>query len=215
MLPSPLRSLGDFGYKIEYPMMQSIPASQAVARSGTYRLLARLWLREVDRDLVRELRAPPLSHSFVEAGGVLPIGDDDLAIEQLAIDYCRLFVGPTDHLPPYQSVWQNGQFQGTTIASMETFIDVVGYDVDTLPSGIMRDHLGVQLDVMGHILSQFSTRESEPDLHDLRSDLALKFFTAHLRWANELLDAAAQRATSDFYRSTVTLTRGFLDLECA
>jgi TorA maturation chaperone TorD len=194
-------------------MMQTMPSTEAVARSGTYQLLARLWLREVDRDLARELSSPPLSDFFVAAGGVLPLDDDDETFEQLAIEYCRLFIGPTGHLPPYQSVWQSGQFQGTTTASMETFIDVACYDIAALPSGIMLDHLGVQLDVMAHILGQFSTSKSEPAIHECLPELAQRFFATHLMWPTELLEAASRRAKTGFYCSMIMLTRGFLDSE--
>lgn len=192
----------------------SISTQEAAARSGTYRLLARLWLREVDGELLRELRSPRLCDSFVEAGGILPVDEDeDWTIEQLAIDYCRLFVGPTGHLPPYQSVWQEGQFQGTITASMESFVRAVHYDRNASTRGIMWDHLGVQLDVMGHILDQFVTRPPEPGRQGLLSELATAFFTRHLLWATELLEAVAERATTKFYRSTTKLTREFFDSE--
>jgi len=185
----------------------------AAAQSGTYRLLARLWLREVDRDLLRELRSQPLSDAYLRAGGALPASDDDLALEELAIDYCRLFVGPRDHLPPYQSVWQSGQFQGASAASMKSFIEIVGYDLDQLPDGIMLDHLGVQLDVMAHILAQISTWQSDAAGFGQLLELADFFLTRHLRWPTELLQAARRRAATDFYRSAIMLTGNFLGPE--
>ena len=186
---------------------------EAAARSGTYRLLARLWLREIDRDLVRELRSPPLCDAFVAAGGIVPAGDDDRTIEQLAIDYCRLFVGPTGHLPPYQSVWRNGQFKSATSDSMERFVEVVNYETDVLPGGMMLDHLGVQLDVMGHILDHFTAWQSELGSRDLLPELARTFFARHLLWTTDLLAAAARRAETEFYRATILLTRDFLNSE--
>ena len=193
--------------------MESISSDEAAALSGTYRLLARLWLREVDVAFLRELRSPPLCDSFAEVGGIVPAGDDDRTIEQLAIDHCRLFVGPTDHLPPYQSVWQSGQFQSTAAVSIKKFIEVVGYDTNALPSGMMLDHLGVQLDVMGHILGQFSAWQAVPNNHKLLTELVHTFSTAHLLWTTELLEAASRRATTDFYRSVIMLTRAFLTAE--
>lgn len=186
---------------------------EAVARSGLYRLLARLWLREVDRDLARELRSPPLCDAFVEAGGTLPVDDREQTLEELAIDFCQLLLGPTNHLPPYQSVWETGQFQGATTASMKQFIDVVGYDLRVLPKGMMLDHLGVQLDLMGHLLRQCAIGQSEPEDLNSLSELAHAFFTSHLQWPTDLLDVAARRATTEFYRSVVLLTHRFLKSE--
>lgn len=186
-------------------------AADNAARSGTYRLLARIWLREADQELIRELCAPPLCHSYEAAGGVLPAGDAATTCEQLAIDYCRLFIGPAEHLPPFQSVWQSGQFQGAATESMKSFVDVVGYDTDLLPAGMMLDHLGVQLDVMGHILNQISFWRTAPEGFDEVLQLARTFFARHLTWPADLLETAAIRARSDFYRSVVTMTGEFLD----
>ena len=77
----------------------------------------------------------------------------------------------------------------------------------------MWDHLGVQLDVMGYILDQFSNGQLKPDHQSLLSELATAFFTRHLLWTTELLEAVAQKATTEFYRSTTRLTREFLDSE--
>ncbi|REK22859.1 MAG: hypothetical protein DWQ42_16235 [Planctomycetota bacterium] len=190
----------------------SLRRDPAAARSGMYRLLARLWLQEVDAALLAELCRQPLGEAFVAAGGVLPAASDEVTtvLEPLAVDYCRLFIGPSDHLPPYQSVWQTGQFQGATIPSLEAFIDVIGYDVDRLPSGTMLDHLGVQLDMLGHVLGEVATMPS-----DEAWQIADAFFYAHLRWPIELLTAAADRADSPFYRAVVEMTRAFLESEVA
>ena len=200
--------------KTNHSITLSPSPEEAMAKSNTYRLLARLWLREVDTQLLCVLQSPPLCEAFVEAGGILPVdGDQDRTIENLAIDYCRLFVGPTDHLPPYQSVWQAGRFQETTVTSMERFLEIIDYDTNILPRGMMRDHFGIQLDMMGQLLSKFSTCQSETENSKIISELASLFFTKHLQWTTQLLEMALQRASTEFYRSMIDLTRSFLDSE--
>lgn len=194
---------------VDRPTLPSTSYQESAARSGMYGLLGRLWLREIELGFLRELCAPPLHDSFTEAGGVLPPRADSETIEQLAVDYCQLFVGPANHLPPIQSIWQTGQFQSTMTTSVQTFIEIVDYPTDELPSGAMLDHLGVQLDVMAHILSHL-TISSEEDQRRAVLQLAFAFFQMHLTWPNGLFEAAAARATTEFYRSTVTLTRDFL-----
>jgi TorA maturation chaperone TorD len=192
----------------------SISTSEdATARSGMYRLLARLWLGEADRGLVKELRTPPLREAFSQAGGILPPDDQGHTVEQLAIEYCRLFVGPMDHLPPYQSVWQSGQFHDAATASMEEFIEIVGYDTNALPRGMMFDHLGLQLDVMGHILDKRSVAPCDTELLRIILEIEQSFFASHLLWPAELLEAAARIATTGFYRSVIKMTRDFLNAE--
>jgi len=185
--------------------------SDTEARSGVYHLLARLWLREVDQQFLTQLQTSPLQESFESAGGTLPIGndaDDEVKLETLAIDYCRLFIGPKDHLPPIQSVWQTGQFQGSSAASVTEFMEAVRYNVE-LPQGLMADHFGVQLDLMGYIVSIVS---SAPNWSEI-SDLPTRFFNQHLLWSAPLLTAAKARAETDFYRSVISMTNEFLQAE--
>ncbi|MCP4194074.1 MAG: hypothetical protein GY768_25985 [Planctomycetaceae bacterium] len=185
-------------------------ARDASARSNTYRLLARLWQRELDAKLLEVLQDPSLSESFLAAGGVLPTNDAD-TVEQLAIDFCQLFVGPKNHLPPYQSVWESGQLDGEATVSMRQFCEVVHFEPADPASGMLLDHLGVQLDVMAHILQLVAESEGESLEHLL--DIGRCYAVRHLLWPGELLTASASRATTDFYRCLPTLTRQFLELE--
>ena len=189
---------------------QTMPESEA--RAGVYRLLARIWSAELDHPALRSLAAPPLKSLFEQAGGTLPSNSDAHAIEELAVDYCRLFIGPSDHLPPYQSVWQEGQFQGSANASMREFIDLVGFQVGPLANSSMLDHFGLQLEMMGHILAGTGDTNGIEDAQT-RSEIARRFFALHLTWPNRLLAAASQRATTPFYRSVIEMTGGFLESE--
>ena len=198
---------------VNLPIQPPMSADESAARSGVYRLLGRLWLREIDQASLRELGTPPLRDLFIQAGGILPASDDRDTVEQLAIDYCQLFVGPTAHLPPFQSVWESGQFQSGLTTSVQTFVEITAYPAESLPSGSMLDHLGIQLDVMGHILALRSLDAVDEETDSEILELANAFLTRHLRWAGDLLKAAAGRATTEFYRSTIQLTRDFLNIE--
>mgnify|MGYP002626373304 CR=1 FL=1 len=178
---------------------------ELTARSGMYRLLARIWLREVDQSLLQQLASAEMRDAFVGAGGALPADDSDETIEELAIDYCQLFLGPKDHLPPFQSVWQSGQFEATDSESMQQFIEVVRYDSSHIPQGTMPDHLGLQLDLMAHLLGSSPGEEVQ--------EVASYFFARHLQWPDGLLERASHLAKTDFYRSAVSLTREFLAAE--
>lgn len=174
--------------------------------ASTYRLLARLWIRELDEQFLAFLLVPPLCDVFTAAGGTLPADFAPATLEELAVDYCQLFLGPANHLPPFQSVWQHGQFQGESAESMQHYVSVSGCGT----SGLMVDHLGVQLDVMGRLLDFGS--ESVQHFDDV-FDLATTYFAEHLTWAAPLLELAINRAATDFYRSTIRMTRDFLNSE--
>ena len=185
----------------------------ASARSNTYNLIARHWLLEVDQDLLQRLLAPPLHGPFVQAGGILPSDACEQTVEQLAMEFCRLFIGPAGHLPPYQSVWETGQLQGTTIASMQRFINIAGYDCESMPGRAMLDHFGVQLAVMGHILEQVAHGQFDSAAIEAIQEFANSYLARHLRWPVELLIAASNQAKTDFYRSMIVITSEFLECE--
>ena len=177
-------------------------------RSGVYRLLGRLWLREVDAPLLNQLSDGVLGETFVAAGGVSPAPVTGETVESLAVDYCQLFLGPSGHFPPYQSVWEAGQFEGEAAKSVREFAEVVRYDPTGVLPGGMVDHLGVQLDLMGYLLSGGLAAEDH-----VIEEVSNAFYSSHLAWPDTLLSATAERAKTAFYRSMLTLTGAFLDSE--
>lgn len=183
-------------------------ADELAALSGTYRLFARLWMREVDDKFLASLLKPPLRDGFTAAGGWLPDAAAPATLEELAMDYCQLFLGPANHLPPYQSVWQRGHFQSESVDSMRHYVAAAGCE----PSGQMRDHLGVQLEVMGGLLEigSKSVPHADDDLN-----IVSTYFATHLTWSTPLLALAIDRAETDFYRSMIQMTRALLESESA
>lgn len=171
-----------------------------------YALLARIWLRELDLPLLNQLRSPELNSSFQSAGGELP---PESGLDDLAVEYCRLFVGPKDHLPPLQSVWERGELQSDITSSIRSFADAANYQPPASVASLLHDHLGVQLDIMSHItlLLPSTAAEEEP------FSFAAEFFRRHLTWPSDLLNTAIQRTTSPFYTTVVQMTATFLQQE--
>lgn len=197
------------------PTVKSLLADndKIAGSSGVYHLLSRIYLREVDAELLHLLRSTSVRQAFVQAGGVLPTvnhGDDEPSvIDLLAMDYCRLFLGPSGHFPPYQSVWQEGQFQGSMAAEMQELVDLLSDAPMPDFAGVMLDHLGVQLAIMGTIAARVLSANSEAD-RELMVEVAQVYFDRHLTWPHQLLESVHQHAQADFYRSVADLTREFL-----
>ena len=184
----------------------SASTAELAATSHVYSLLARLWLKEVDAPLIQLLRESDLGEAWRAAGGVIPSIDE---IEELAAEYCRLFVGPKNHLAPFQSLWQDGQLQTRIASSVSQFADLLDYRVPPQYPATMIDHLGVQLDIMGHAIARLTDQHSsEPQA--LAEEVLREFHARHLVWADRLLSAGAERASSSFYRSMIGLTAEFL-----
>jgi len=187
--------------------------NETMALAGLYGLLARLWLREVDAALLEQLRSPALCEIFMQAGGSLPGKETDRAVAELATDYCQLFIGPTEHLPPFQSVWQSGQFQSEATTSMRRWSKVTHYKPAPSAMATMPDHLGVQLDVMGRIVGGCFGAEGTSNRNGSADAVAQSFFHHHLSWPTPLLELAIRRTKSTFYRSMIEMTRVFLESE--
>lgn len=170
--------------------------------SDLYALLSRLWLREVDQQLLMRMLDSPVSQTL----SVTEFSCDDDSIEALAVEYCQLFIGPKNHLPPFQSVWQTGQLQSEITDSVRSFAEAVG--LPETPDQEMPDHLGRQLEVMSQITKHLGNFDS-----DEMKELATEYFRRHLTWPKKLLAAAGQRSESDFYNAMIGLTSEVLSSE--
>jgi TorA maturation chaperone TorD len=187
---------------------------EALATGAVYGLLARLWSAEPCHDTLEQLQQPLLGAALLAATGYQPPANTSAALDVLAVDYCQLFVGPTGHLPPYQSVWETGQFGSAAVASMNKFQELFGNDQKMSRSGSpMSDHLGVQLLWMHELHSRFLADGLDGPQAQVMQEMKQVFFAAHLNWPGKLLRGAMAKAKSDFYRAVVGLTSDFLDEE--
>lgn len=155
------------------------------------RLFASIFEREVDEKLLGELATRGQEIENVLGGdplaGIDPSGAAS-AIEVLAVEYCRLFIGPRDHLPPVESVVLGEErFWGPSTRKVVEFYRTV----DLAPredSKIMPDHLSMELDCMAML--------EETD----RRDQASAFAREHvLKWVPSLARHVNERATIAFY----------------
>lgn len=184
-----------------------VSSAEFRAASSTYSLLARLWLREVDAPFLAQLRETDLGEAFQAAGGRVPqVGE----LDELAAEYCRLFVGPRNHLPPLQSVWQRGELQSEITSSIRSFAEAIFFDSPLNAGSVMYDHLGTELDIMSQITATVSTETCVES-----RALASEFFRRHLTWTDKLIQQAIGREPGPFYLSLLRMTRMFLDTEAA
>ena len=185
-------------------------------RAAVYRLLARIWRRELDEQTLAELASGPLRDAFRAAGGSPPETTEAGELDALAIDYCRVFLGPASHLPPYQSVWSEGQFQGAAVASLQRYVEL--FPAGRWDSVAMLDHLGIELEIMACLLEQLTSVSAWPDepseeFETAMLEIARSFFRDHLSWPQPLCAAVRQRAQTAFYRTMAEMTDGFLATE--
>lgn len=175
-------------------------------RAAVYQLLARLWAEEPG-ELLEQLRSEPLCSAWEQLGGITPDQDADGTRSSLDEDYCGLFIGPKEHLPPIQSVWASGELDTGVTASLREFDTVIGFE-EPWDFAIIPDHLGNELWAMSQILRK-SDRLAADD-QTVANDLASQFFKGHLNWTDEFLEAVIDRERDQFYGTVASVTQRFL-----
>lgn len=183
--------------------------SDNLARASAYQLLARLWVQEPG-DLLESLAAEPLGSAWRQLGGCVPDHNSDDVRASLDEDFCRLFIGPKEHLPPIQSVWESGELDTGVTTSLREFDSIIGFELPW-SFAVVGDHVGNELWAMGQILRK--TDGLPADQMDIAEDLTGAFFTGHLSWAEPLFEAVVSREGERFYGTVARITQQFLNDE--
>ncbi|WP_017559102.1 TorD/DmsD family molecular chaperone [Nocardiopsis baichengensis] len=128
-------------------------ARELQAAVSVLHLASRLFAREVDDRAHRRLlsvASPPL----------LPSEDavpQEALLDELAAEFCRLFIGPDPACPPYASV-HLGRVKsgGRSAQAMEDFLNHRGLSADISPGDAIvdADHISIQLALLGHLLQE-------------------------------------------------------------
>ena len=161
-------------------------------------LIGRLWLREVDVATLNVMNDPEFLGLYESLGGFVPTDITAGQVEELAVAYCELLVGPKGHVSPVQSVWTKDQLQSETSASMNRFFELVpGYQAQSS----LADHVGVQLDFAGVLLQ--TQEESVSEIMDV-------FAREHFGWMNQFLGQVELKTDSEFYLGLATVTRSLI-----
>ena len=155
------------------------------------RLFASVFAREVDEDLLREIaaRRPALEEALgSDPLSDLPPGEVSARIETLAVEYCRLFIGPRGHMPPVESIARGeGCFWGPATGAVVSFYRLSG----VRPSEQQRmlpDHVSMELDCLATLEEQDRTDEARAFAHE------------HLlQWLPQLSRHVEERAALAFY----------------
>jgi TorA maturation chaperone TorD len=149
----------------------------------------------MDQETLKRIGTPEFRESFEELGGYVPDRIDESVVEQLAVEYCALLIGPKGHVSPVQSVWVDNQFQSRTATSMNRFFELLP---DYEPKSNLSDHIGSQLDYLGELIAR-----SENGIAD---EIAGHFITTHLNWTTSFFDRIRDRNESEFYCGLAKVT---------
>jgi len=194
-------------------------------RSNVYGLLATVFRQEITSDLLRQVKDPQFLGVLSDLG--VAFSNDFLQrpekelLEDLAVEFAMLFLGPGKHLSPHESVHHvredggGGQLWGESTAEVKKFIESAGLSYDPEYKGLP-DHISVELEFMQQLTLREKQAWKEED-----KDAALKclqtekkFIEEHLvRWVPAFCDKVVSAAELPFYREMAALTKNFIEFE--
>ena len=195
-------------------------SESAAQRGNLYAVLAQVYRAEPALEFVRELATPDLARALSAAGagdlGLFQTLDNGL-IDQLAIEYTRLFIGPGPHVSPYAAVHLGGagaSLWGPTTVWVLRFMEAAGFAFATA-GNVAPDHVSIEFEFMQRLSAAAARRAAGDDGEAARLDaLQAEFVGEHLsRWVPGFCDRVIAAATLPFYRGMAGLTADFIRSE--
>jgi DMSO reductase family type II enzyme chaperone len=194
-------------------------------RSNIYGLLASVYRQEVTSDLIQQIKDPQflgvLSDLGTEGLDTFLQKPENELLEDLAVEYTRLFLGPGQHVSPHESVHhkrddgQWGKLWGASTAEVKKFIEATGLDYSDDYKGLP-DHIAVELEFMQQLALREEQAWMEPDAVGAAAcrNVEKKFIEEHLiNWIPDFCEKVIQDAELPFYRSLAELTKNFIEYE--
>jgi len=194
-------------------------------RSSIYGFLAAVYRQELTSELLQQMK----DHRFQEVLSSLGVklnngffqNSEKELLENLAVEYTRLFVGPGKHISPHESVHhkkegvQSGQLWGELTAQVKKIIESSGLMYKSEYTG-MPDHISVELEFMQHVVRSEAQAWEADDDETARLCLKneKKFINEHLGgWIPDFCEKVVEAADMPFYREMARLTRSFIEFE--
>ena len=125
-------------------------------RSNIYGFLSSMFREEITAERLRQIKTPAIKEVLSEMGfqyEVFSQKDQNQLLEDLAVEYCRLFLGPDKHISPHESVHHQrddgdwGSHWGGSTVDVKKFIETTGLEYKQEYTG-MPDHISAELDFM-------------------------------------------------------------------
>lgn len=189
------------------------------SRRGLYRLFGHLLSKEIDQQLLDELRKPEFAAAINQLGIYLDelTNDDDLILEQLAIEFTRLFLGPGKHISPHESVQigRDGILNDATTVRVSHFIEVAGYEFRA-DSKQYPDHICSEFEFMEALISKQTEAIADGDLEEAETSKMLQdeFLQRHLLlWIPQFCNEIEQSAKSPLYKTLGRAVSAFIKME--
>jgi TorA maturation chaperone TorD len=221
--------------KTESPMAQfedesidepAVPALVARRRADTYRLLADAFNAEPTAEMLDRLRQTEAVTAFEALGATFPAEVERLlaesgqegAVDRLACEFTRLFIGPGKHIGPYESLHrddQPAQHWGPSTAAVKRFVEHHGLAYDPGFQG-MPDHISVEFQFMAEMAgAEADAIEQGQDAEATQArEVQRVFHKEHLSpWIPKFCDKVIELAELDFYKDFAHIAKAVVEAD--
>jgi len=196
----------------------------ARTRSNIYGFLSSMFREEINAERLLQIKGPDIKEVLSEMGiqyEIFSQKDQDQLLEDLAVEYARLFLGPDKHISPHEAVHHQrddgdwGVHWGGSTVDVKKFIETTGLEYKQEYSG-MPDHISVELDFMKEAAGREAQAIEEKDWEGALycQKMEKKFIYDHLiKWIPAFCDKIISQAEISFYGDLADVTKNFINLE--
>jgi TorA maturation chaperone TorD len=200
-------------------------SEHAQQRSNIYGFLARVYRKELTLEMLAHIKDPPFTEILTELE--VQLGDEFFSkpenelIENLAVEYTRLFLGPGRHISPHESIHYErddgdwGTHWGASTVEVKKFVESLGLHYKESDRSIP-DHISVELELMQKVIEKEHQAWQENNEKDALHYLKIEhmFMEDHLiKWIPGFCDKIIAEAELSFYREMARLTKDFIAVE--
>ncbi len=199
-------------------------AHNASQRANLYGFLATLYRAEPDSELIHRLADADYLALLRAAGADLDAAyfqrPEAEVLEELAIEYTRLFIGPGKHVSPHASANmpdEGGTLWGRSTTDAVARIREAGLDYDPDYHGLP-DHISVEFELMAALAGREAEawRAGEEAAALSQREFQASFVEEHLRhWLPKFCRRIIERAELPLFGEMAKLTAAFLEAERA
>lgn len=190
--------------------------SHEKTRGKIYRLLSECYLLPDENQMEKLINLKKLLADVCEeAVNRTPMEEEKIPIDQLKVDYSRLFVGPYKLLaPPYGSVYLEGEgtLMGNSTLDVRNRYREAGLDISNVHKEAP-DHISAELEFMYYLIFKEMESINKSDLEAGKDYLEgqKRFLEDHLgAWVSEFADRVEENAETEFYKNLARFTAVFV-----
>ncbi len=144
---------------------------------------------------------------------------EEKLVEDLAVEYSRLFLGPGKHISPHESIYRGGEEEcllwGEAAVQVKRFLEASGFEYKSDYKG-MPDHISVEFEFMQEVSGQEALAWEKNDENKALScrKIGEQFIEEHLAlWVPLFCEKIIKDAELSFYGELAKVTQYFVEIE--